>query len=145
MDNQKTVDWVNNKWDKEIQPVLEEYITIPNSSHGFDPEWNTNGLLEKAANLLLEWAKKQDIKGAKYELIKDADKSPLIVIEVDGTTNDTDTVLFYGHYDKQPPFTGWLEGLAFDKPVVRGDKLYGRGGADDGYSIFGSLAAIKIC
>lgn len=142
MDNKKTVDWVNHKWDKEIQPVLEEYITIPNQSHGFDPEWNTNGLLEKAANLLLDWAKKQPIKGAKFELIKDADKSPLIVIEVDGTTDDTETVLFYGHYDKQPPFTGWLEGLAFNTPVVRGDKLYGRGGADDGYSIFGSIAAI---
>lgn len=145
MDNQKTIDWVEKKWNNDIQPVLEDYIRIPNSSHGFDPEWNTNGLLEKAANLLLEWAKKQEIKGAKYELIKDADKSPLIFIEIDGTTDDTQTVLFYGHYDKQPPFTGWLEGLAFDKPVVIGEKLYGRGGADDGYSIFGSLAAIKIC
>ncbi|KAL4505955.1 hypothetical protein ABPG72_013716 [Tetrahymena utriculariae] len=145
MDFKKTEDWVNNKWDHDIQPVLEEYIRIPNQSHGFDPKWNENGLLEKAANLLLEWAKKQEIKGAKYELIKDEDKSPLIYIEVDGSTDDTQTVLFYGHYDKQPPFTGWLEGLAFDKPVVSGDKLYGRGGADDGYSIFGSLAAIKIC
>lgn len=89
MDAQKTIDWVENKWNNDIQPVLEDYIRIPNQSHNYDPEWNTNGLLEKAANLLLEWAKKQDIKGATYELIKDEDKSPLILIEIEGTTKDT--------------------------------------------------------
>lgn len=59
--------------------------------------------------------------------------------------NDDFTVLFYGHYDKQPPFTGWREGLEPYKAVTIGDKMYGRGGADDGYSIYGSVTALKIC
>lgn len=51
----------------------------------------------------------------------------------------------YGHFDKQPPFTGWNEGLAPTKPVLVGDKLYGRGGADDGYAIYGSIMSVLTC
>jgi acetylornithine deacetylase/succinyl-diaminopimelate desuccinylase-like protein len=54
-----------------------------------------------------------------------------------------DTVLLYGHLDKQPEMTGWREGLGPWTPVIEGDKLYGRGGADDGYAIFASLTAIN--
>jgi len=39
--------------------------------------------------------------------------------------------------------TGWREGLGPWTPVIEGDKLYGRGGADDGYAIFASLTAIN--
>ena len=49
----------------------------------------------------------------------------------------------YGHYDKQPHFTQWGEGLHPTNPVRRGELLYGRGGADDGYAIFSSILAIK--
>ena len=31
------------------------------------------------------------------------------------------TVLLYGHLDKQPPFTGWGEGLGPYDPVVHGE------------------------
>jgi acetylornithine deacetylase/succinyl-diaminopimelate desuccinylase-like protein len=48
----------------------------------------------------------------------------------------------YGHLDKQPEFTGWLPGLGPWEPVIRDGKLYGRGGADDGYAVFSSLTAI---
>ncbi|KAL4468361.1 hypothetical protein ABPG72_012255 [Tetrahymena utriculariae] len=145
VDAQKTIDWVEQHWTKSILSTLEDFIRIPNQSRAFDPEWNSNGLQEQAANLLLEWAKAQNLKGAKYEIIKDEDKSPIILIEVEGTTTDAKTVLFYGHFDKQPAFTGWNEGLAFNKPVVIDDKLYGRGSVDDGYSIFGAVSSIKIC
>jgi len=53
----------------------------------------------------------------------------------------------YGHLDKQPPLTkSWNEGLGPYTPVIKDGKLYGRGGADDGYSVFaaiGSIAAIQ--
>jgi acetylornithine deacetylase/succinyl-diaminopimelate desuccinylase-like protein len=52
-------------------------------------------------------------------------------------------VLLYGHLDKQPEMTGWDDDLGPWKPVLKGDRLYGRGGADDGYALFGSLAAIQ--
>ncbi len=51
-----------------------------------------------------------------------------------------DTVLLYGHLDKQPEMTGWREDLGPWKPVLEGDRLYGRGGADDGYAAFASRA-----
>ena len=50
-----------------------------------------------------------------------------------------DTVLLYGHLDKQPELFGWRDGLGPWEPVIEGDRLYGRGGADDGYSTFASL------
>src|SRR5690606_20517162 len=53
------------------------------------------------------------------------------------------TVLLYGHLDKQPPFTGWREGLGPWEPVIEGDRLYGRGGADDGYSTFAAITALE--
>ena len=70
----------------------------------------------------------------------------MIFIEVKGELEDT--VLFYGHYDKQPPFMGWNEGLGPYTPVLHPspenpEKLYGRGGADDGYSTYGTILAIK--
>ena len=52
-------------------------------------------------------------------------------------------MLLYGHLDKQPEFTGWSEGLDPWTPVFRDGKLYGRGGADDGYAVFASLTAIR--
>ena len=44
--------------------------------------------------------------------------------------------------DKQPEMTGWADGPGPWQPVLRGDKLYGRGGADDGYAMFGALSAL---
>ena len=57
-----------------------------------------------------------------------------LVIEIPGSGDDC--VLLYGHLDKQPEMTGWADDLGPWKPVIKGDKLYGRGGADDGYATF---------
>jgi acetylornithine deacetylase/succinyl-diaminopimelate desuccinylase-like protein len=51
-------------------------------------------------------------------------------------------VMMYGHLDKQPWMLPWREGLGPTKAVVEGDWLYGRGGADDGYSPFSCMLAI---
>ncbi len=71
--------------------------------------------------------------------------TPLIVAEVPATDPALAerTILLYGHLDKQPEMTGWREGLGPWTPVVEGDRLYGRGGADDGYAAFAALAAIE--
>ena len=53
------------------------------------------------------------------------------------------TLFFYGHYDKQPPFSGWMEGLGPTNPKIIDGKLYGRGAADDGYSTYSTMLALK--
>ncbi|HEU4352926.1 MAG TPA: M20/M25/M40 family metallo-hydrolase, partial [Burkholderiales bacterium] len=58
-------------------------------------------------------------------------------------TSSTKTVLMYGHLDKQPEMVGWREGCGPWIPRLEDGKLYGRGGADDGYAVFCSLAALR--
>lgn len=135
--------FTSDKWDAEITPQLIEYIRIPNKSPMFDPDWAANGYMEEAVTLMEQWARAQDVPGMQIEVVRLGKRTPLIFIEIPGTDpEDDDCVLLYGHLDKQPEMTGWDEGLGPWKPVLKGDKLYGRGGADDGYAIYGSLTAI---
>lgn len=137
-------------WEKEILPALERYIRIPNKSPAFDPDWVKAGHMEAAVQLIAEWCRAQapHLPGLTLEVIRlkdeqGKDRTPVIYMEVPGTRGD-DTVLMYGHLDKQPEMTGWREGLTPWTPVREGDKLYGRGGADDGYSAFASLTALRL-
>ena len=139
-----TAKWVEEQFSTSIVPTLVEYIKIPNKSPGFDPDWRKNGHMAKAVELLSGWAKKNLPEGATLEVVQLGERTPLIFIEVPATGGrEGDTVMLYGHLDKQPEMTGWREGLDPWTPVLEGDKLYGRGGADDGYSIFASLTAIN--
>lgn len=126
--------------------TLEEYIRIENQSPFYDPEWASNGLQEQAAELLVAWVKRQDVKGLTIEIIKEEGRTPLIFAEVEGAVDGADAsnpVLLYGHFDKQPPLTDtWDADLHPYTPVTKDGKLYGRGGADDGYSIFAAVTAI---
>lgn len=133
--------FIEKNFDESALPSLKEYITIPNLSRLYDPEWQTNGNPERAVDHLKNWVVDQNVKGLKLEIVKHEGYSPLLFIEIEGELKHT--VLYYGHYDKQPPFTGWWEGFGPNIPVIKDDKLYGRGGADDGYSIYGSILAIK--
>ena len=137
--------FVSRKWDEDIVPQLVEYIRIPNKSPMFDADWVANGHMERAVGLMEAWATAQRIDGLVVEVVRLEGRTPLIYLEVPASGTDTgeDCVLLYGHLDKQPEMTGWDEGLGPWNPVLKGDRLYGRGGADDGYAIFGSLAAIQ--
>ena len=127
-----------------VVPTLIEYIGIPNKSPMFDAQWREHGHMDRAVELLAGWAKQHLPPGATLEVVRVEDRTPVIVIEVPGTARAGDTILLYGHLDKQPEMTGWDEGLGPWTPVLRGDRLYGRGGADDGYAIFASLTAINV-
>lgn len=132
---------IDTCWETEIIPALVRYIQIPNQSPDFDPEWQTNGLMQEAVELARDWVEKQNIPGSRLEVLSPEGRTPLLFLEVDG--DGEDTVLLYGHLDKQPPTEGWEEGLGAYQPVLRDGKLYGRGGADDGYAVFATVAAIK--
>src|SRR4249919_26663 len=136
--------YVEGKWDDAIVPRLVEYIRIPNKSPMFDADWVKNGYMDDAVKLMEAWAKAQAIPGMQVDVVRLAGRTPLIFLEIPAANggSDEDCVLLYGHLDKQPEMTGWDADLGPWKPVIKGDRLYGRGGADDGYAIFGSLAAI---
>jgi len=144
MDTSQVDRYVSEKWDDDIVPQLVEYIRIPAKSPMFDADWEKNGYMEDAVRLMEGWARAQPIPGMEIEVVRLEGRTPLIFIEVPAANggSDDDCVLLYGHLDKQPEMTGWDDDLGPWKPVLRDGKLYGRGGADDGYAIYGSLAAI---
>jgi acetylornithine deacetylase/succinyl-diaminopimelate desuccinylase-like protein len=139
-----SADHVERTWD-EIVPVLHDYIAIPNVSKVFDPQWREHGHMQRAVDLVRDWCAARDINGATVDVHELAGLTPVIVVEVPATGGAAtdDTVLLYGHLDKQPEMHGWRDGLGPWTPVLEGDRLYGRGGADDGYSAFASLTAIE--
>lgn len=127
-------------WDESIVSQLEAYIRIPNKSPHFDPDWAAHGYMDAAVELMARWARAQPIPGLQVEVRTLPGRTPLLVLEVPGETPGT--VLCYGHLDKQPEFSGWGDGLGPWEPVIRNGRLYGRGGADDGYALFSTLSAI---
>src|SRR5690242_2216982 len=145
MDTARLSGFIGGLWDDEIVPQLVEYIRIPNKSPMFDAQWVEHGYMDQAVALLERWArgKLAALEGATLEVVRLPGRTPLIYIDVPATlAGCQETVVLYGHLDKQPEMTGWAEGLGPWTPVVKGDKLYGRGGADDGYAMFGSLSAL---
>jgi acetylornithine deacetylase/succinyl-diaminopimelate desuccinylase-like protein len=141
MDNKQAADFVSNMWDDSIIPEIAEYIRVPNKSPHFDPDWEANGHMETAVEMLEAWCKTQPIKDMTIEVVRIEGRTPLLFIDIPGQSDEV--VLLYGHYDKQPEFSGWDEDLDPWTPVIKDGKLYGRGGADDGYATFGSLTAIR--
>ncbi len=145
LDRDALVQYVNTKWDEEIVPELERYIAIPNKSPAFDPDWQAHGYMDEAVASIEAWCRAQPIEGLGVEVVRIEGRTPVIYMEIPATgayTESDDCVLLYGHLDKQPEMTGWREDLGPWKPVIENDRLYGRGGADDGYAAFASLLAI---
>jgi acetylornithine deacetylase/succinyl-diaminopimelate desuccinylase-like protein len=142
MDVSKLKSFVSGLWDDAVVPSITEYIRIPNKSPAFDKDWAQHGYMDDAVKLLERWAREKIavIPGATLEVVRLSGRTPVIFIEVPGEGEEP--VLLYGHLDKQPEFTGWAEGLGPWTPVRKGDRLYGRGGADDGYAMYGALSAI---
>ncbi|HEY8052775.1 MAG: M20/M25/M40 family metallo-hydrolase [Steroidobacterales bacterium] len=140
MDLKQLIASVERTWDDSIVERLTEYVRIPNKSPMFDPDWEANGYMEKAVQLMAAWCRAQPLPGARTDIHRLPGKTPLLLVDVPGELPGC--VLLYGHLDKQPEFTGWLPGLGPWEPVIRDGKLYGRGAADDGYAVFSSLTAI---
>jgi acetylornithine deacetylase/succinyl-diaminopimelate desuccinylase-like protein len=136
---------VDTVWTGDIIPTLLDFITIPNVSPAFDADWATHGFMQRAVDLVAAWCRSRPIAGLQVDVVELPGRTPLIVAEVPafGGGPQADTVLLYGHLDKQPEMVGWRDGLGPWTPVIEGDRLYGRGGADDGYAAFASLAAIE--
>ncbi len=139
---------VERAWRDDAVPALVEYVRIPNVSPAYAPGWEADGHMERAVELLLGWARERGIEGLQLSVQRIPGRTPVILGELAATPGAgprgrADTVLLYGHLDKQPAMTGWRDGLGPWTPVIVGDRLYGRGGADDGYALFAALIAIE--
>lgn len=143
-------------WDDEILPALQEYIRIPCVSPSYCPTWAEDADMDRAVELLRRWCESRPLEGLSVEVLRLEGRTPLLLVEVPahdgvgaqggggaGGADDDELVLFYGHLDKQPEMPGWSEGLGPWSPVLDGERLYGRGSADDGYAVFAAMSAIE--
>jgi acetylornithine deacetylase/succinyl-diaminopimelate desuccinylase-like protein len=135
--------YVRRAWDDEIVPALTDYIAVPAKSPMFDADWAQSGHIDRVVRDAASWVESKRVPGLRLEVVRLPGRTPVIFFEVPATQADaTRTVLFYGHLDKQPEFSGWRADLGPWTPKFEDGKLYGRGGADDGYAVYAALTAI---
>ena len=136
--------FTDEAWDRRIVPALTEYIAVPAKSPMFDADWARHGHLDHVVRSAAAWVEARKLPGLTLEVVRLEGRTPVIFFEwpASGTTS-TDTVLLYGHLDKQPEFSGWRHDLGPWTPKYDGGLLYGRGGADDGYAIYASITALE--
>jgi acetylornithine deacetylase/succinyl-diaminopimelate desuccinylase-like protein len=132
--------FIDSYWEQQILPTLADYIRIPNVSPEFDPDWQASGHHARVLKLAEDWVEAHKPEGSTLHVGRLEGRTPLLLLEVPGDSDRN--VLMYGHLDKQPAMVGWRDGLGAWEPVREGHLLYGRGGADDGYAVFASLAAL---
>lgn len=140
------LDRISRSWDERIVPALTEYIAIPAKSPMFAPDWEQQGHLETVLRNAADWVQAQKVAGLTLEIVRQPGRTPVLFFVVEGTQDkaaSSPTVLMYGHLDKQPEFDGWRSDLGPWTPKYENGKLYGRGGADDGYAVYASIAAVQ--
>jgi acetylornithine deacetylase/succinyl-diaminopimelate desuccinylase-like protein len=131
-------------WREQIVPALVDYIAIPAKSPMFDADWHRHGHLDRVVRDAAAWAESRRLSGLKLEVVRIEGRTPVIFFELPATkAGSTDTVVFYGHLDKQPEFSGWRADLGPWTPKIDNGRLYGRGGADDGYALYAAITAIE--
>ena len=137
---------VTQAWDRDIVSQLSDYIAIPAKSPAFDADWAQHGHIDTVVQRAADWVLAQQVAGLTLEIVRLPGRTPVLFFEVAATRashSQSETVLMYGHLDKQPEFSGWRSDLGPWTPKYEDGKLYGRGGADDGYAVYASIAAIQ--
>ncbi len=131
-------------WDERIVPALTDYIAVPAKSPMFDADWAQHGYLDRVVRDAAAWVESRKLPGLKLEVIRLEGRTPVIFFELPASGSASrDTVLLYGHLDKQPEFNGWRPGLGPWTPKYENGLLYGRGGADDGYAVYAAITALE--
>ena len=148
LDPARALTEVSRAWDDDLVQQLSDYIRIPAKSPLFDPQWREHGHIETVVRNAAAWVEAQKVAGLRLEIIRLEGRTPVLFFDVpasagaQGQTPSAQTVLMYGHLDKQPEFSGWRHDLGPWTPRYEDGKLYGRGGADDGYAVYASITAI---
>ncbi|WP_290652149.1 M20 family metallopeptidase [Aquisalimonas sp.] len=141
MDTTALQAFVDARWQDSILPEMKDFIRIPAKSPSFDAEWARHGYLDEAIAHAERWCGQMAPTGASIDVIRLPGRTPLLLVDIPGTAPGT--ILLYGHLDKQPEVTGWSEGYGPWTPVLKDNRLYGRGSADDGYAVYASLTAVR--
>lgn len=136
--------FIAERWREGIVPALVDYIGIPAKSPLFDPDWQAHGHLDRVVRDAAGWAESRRLAGLQLEVVRLPGRTPVIFFDVPATrAGNGDTAVFYGHLDKQPEFAGWRADLGPWTPKIEDGRLYGRGGADDGYALYAAITAIE--
>jgi len=136
--------FADRAWDERIVPALTDYIAVPAKSPMFDADWAAHGHIERVIRDAAAWVEGRKVPGLTLEVVRLEGRTPVIFFEIEGTgAGGGDTVLLYGHLDKQPEFNGWRNDLGPWTPKYENGLLYGRGGADDGYAVYSAITAIE--
>lgn len=136
--------YADRAWDERIVPALKDYIAVPAKSPMFDADWVEHGHIDRVVRDAAAWVEGRKVAGLRLEVVRLPGRTPVIFFDVPATrAGSTDTVLFYGHLDKQPEFSGWRRDLGPWTPKIDDGLLYGRGGADDGYAVYAAISAIE--
>ena len=146
LDTAQVLSSVTRAWDDDLVGQISEYIEIPAKSPAFDANWAQAGYLNQVVERTAAWIEAQKVAGLTLEIIRLPGRTPVLFFEVASTraqSASSQTVLMYGHLDKQPEFDGWRNGLGPWTPKYLDGKLYGRGGADDGYAAYAAITAIQ--
>ena len=134
---------LHERVERDLVGLLERYVEIPCLSPHFAHGPQAQRSLLDAAELMADFTRSRPIAGLTCEVVEIPDKTPSLVVEIPATSDADGCVLLYGHLDKQPPLGDWSAGLDPFRSTRRGDLLYGRGTADDGYSLPAALLAIE--
>jgi acetylornithine deacetylase/succinyl-diaminopimelate desuccinylase-like protein len=150
LDAAQALSHATEQWDRDIVGQISDYIAIPAKSPGFDKDWVQHGYIDAVMRNAAAWVEAQKVEGLRLEVIRLEGRTPVLFFDIPatraqstGTAGAGKTVLMYGHLDKQPEFTGWRSGLGPWTPKYQDGKLFGRGGADDGYAVYASIAAVQ--
>ncbi len=144
LDSAQALSQVTRQWDSDIVKQLSDYIAIPAKSPGFDSDWKQHGYIDTVMRNAATWVEAQKVEGLTLEVVRLEGRTPVLFFEIPATrAGSTQTVLMYGHLDKQPEFSGWRNDLGPWTPKYEDGLLYGRGGADDGYAVYASIAAVQ--
>jgi acetylornithine deacetylase/succinyl-diaminopimelate desuccinylase-like protein len=145
LDDDAALAHATRQWDDDIVARITEYIRVPAKSPGFDADWAAHGHIETVLRNAAVWVEAQKVEGLRLEVLRLEGRTPLLFFEVAATRPDAaQTVLMYGHLDKQPEFNGWRRDLGPWTPKYEDGRLFGRGAADDGYAVYASIAAIQL-
>jgi acetylornithine deacetylase/succinyl-diaminopimelate desuccinylase-like protein len=81
--------------------------------------------------------------GAQPKMYDVGEGSPVVTGEIKSKKNPSKTILFYNHYDVQPPEPLELWETPPFQPTIREGRMYGRGVADDKAELTGRLNLTK--